>query len=90
MRPIMDVAQELGLSPKYVIPYGHFKAKVSLDAIRDDGRRGKMVVVTGITPTPAGEGKTTTTVGLTQAMGRARKERRRHPQRTLARTHFRH
>ena len=70
MRPIMDVAQELGLSPEYVIPYGHFKAKVSLDAIRDGGRRGKMVVVTGITPTPAGEGKTTTTVGLTQAMGK--------------------
>ena len=70
MRPIMDVAEELGLSRDAIIPYGHHKAKISLDAIRDDGRRGKMVVVTGITPTPAGEGKTTTTVGLTQAMGR--------------------
>ena len=70
MRPIMDVAEDLGLSPDAIIPYGHYKAKISLDAIRDDGRRGKMVVVTGITPTPAGEGKTTTTVGLTQAMGR--------------------
>ena len=70
MRPIMDVAQDLGLSQDSVIPYGHYKAKIQLDAIRDDGRRGKMVVVTGITPTPAGEGKTTTTVGLTQAMGR--------------------
>ena len=70
MRPIMDVAEELGLSRDAIIPYGHHKAKIQLDAIRDDGRRGKMVVVTGITPTPAGEGKTTTTVGLTQAMGR--------------------
>ncbi len=70
MRPIMDVAEDLGLSRDSVIPYGHYKAKIRLDAIRDDGRRGKMVVVTGITPTPAGEGKTTTTVGLTQAMGR--------------------
>ena len=70
MRPIMDVAEELGLSRDAIIPYGHHKAKINLDAIRDDGRRGKMVVVTGITPTPAGEGKTTTTVGLTQAMGR--------------------
>ena len=70
MRPIMDVAEDLGLSRDAIIPYGHYKAKIRLDAIRDDGKRGKMVVVTGITPTPAGEGKTTTTVGLTQAMGR--------------------
>ena len=70
MRPIADVAEDLGLDRNSIIPYGHFKAKIPLDAIREDGRRGKMVVVTGITPTPAGEGKTTTTVGLTQAMGR--------------------
>ena len=70
MRPIADVAEDLGLARDSIIPYGHFKAKIPLDAIREDGRRGKMVVVTGITPTPAGEGKTTTTVGLTQAMGR--------------------
>ncbi len=70
MRPIVDVAEELGLARDSIIPYGHYKAKIPLDAIRDNGRRGKMVVVTGITPTPAGEGKTTTTVGLTQAMGR--------------------
>ncbi len=70
MRPIMEVADSLGLSREHIIPYGHHKAKISLDAVRNDGRRGKMVVVTGITPTPAGEGKTTTTVGLTQAMGR--------------------
>ena len=63
MRPIMEVADTLGLDREHVIPYGHHKAKISLDAVRNDGRRGKMVVVTGITPTPAGEGKTTTTSG---------------------------
>ncbi len=70
MRPIADVAQELGLDPKILIPHGHYKAKIPLEAIRNGGKRGKMVVVTGITPTPAGEGKTTTVVGLTQAFGR--------------------
>ena len=70
MRPILEVADELGLSRESVIPYGRHKAKISLDAVKTGGKRGKMVVVTGITPTPAGEGKTTTTVGLTQAMGK--------------------
>ncbi|MCY4625377.1 MAG: formate--tetrahydrofolate ligase [Chloroflexi bacterium] len=70
MKPIAEVAEGLGLDPAAIIPQGHYKAKIPLDAIREGGSRGKLVVVTGITPTPAGEGKTTTTVGLTQAMGR--------------------
>mgnify|MGYP001191042181 FL=1 len=70
MRPIVDVAEDLGLDPKILIPQGHYKAKIPLEAIRKNGKRGKMVVVTGITPTPAGEGKTTTVVGLTQGFGR--------------------
>ena len=70
MLPIVEVARSLGLDDEFVIPYGHYKAKVSLDAIPSNGRRGKLIVVTGMTPTQAGEGKTTTTVGLTQAMGR--------------------
>ena len=74
MRPITEVAEELGLDRESVIPYGHFKAKIELSAIKKGGRRGKMVVVTGITPTPAGEGKTTTTVGLTQSLGRLGKK----------------
>ena len=74
MRPIMEVAEELGLDRQALIPYGPYKAKVHLDAVRDGGARGKMVVVTGITPTPAGEGKTTTTVGLTQGFGRLGKK----------------
>ena len=60
----------MGLDGKTIIPYGLFKAKISLDAIPSNGRRGKLIVVTGMTPTPTGEGKTTTTVGLTQALGR--------------------
>ncbi len=70
MRPITDVAAELGLDTQSLIPQGHYKAKIPLDAIREDGKRGKLIVVTGITPTPAGEGKTTTTVGMAQGFGR--------------------
>jgi len=70
MRPIADVAADLGLGANTIIPYGHYKAKIPLDAIKDGGRRGKLIVVTGITPTPAGEGKTTTVVGMTQGFGR--------------------
>lgn len=69
MKPILEVGTIMGLSPDAIIPYGPDKAKISLDAIREDEPRGKLVVVTGMTPTPAGEGKTTTTIGLTQALG---------------------
>ncbi len=71
MRPIMDVAREkLGITPENLNPYGHYKAKVSMDYIKSlkDKKNGKLVLVTAITPTPAGEGKTTTTVGLTDAL----------------------
>ena len=70
MLPIGEVARNMGLDEDAVIPYGRFKAKIGLDAIPKDGPRGKLVLMTGMTPTAAGEGKTTTTVGLTQAMGR--------------------
>jgi formate--tetrahydrofolate ligase len=70
MLPITEIAKKMGLDAESVIPYGRYKAKVSLDAIRQDGPRGKLVLVTAMTPTRAGEGKTTTTVGLTQAIGR--------------------
>ena len=70
MRPIAEIAEKLGLDPNAIIPYGHYKAKIPLEAIRQEGPRGKLVVVTGITPTRAGEGKTTTSVGLTQGMGK--------------------
>ena len=70
MRPIAEIAEVLGLDPAMVIPYGKYKAKIPLEAVKSDGPQGSMVVVTGITPTPAGEGKTTTTVGLAQGMGK--------------------
>ena len=70
MEPISAIADRLGVDQKHLIPYGHYKAKISLDAIKSDGARGKLVVVTGITPTPAGEGKTTTSIGLTDGLGR--------------------
>ena len=71
MRPILDVAKEkLGLDAKDLEPYGHYKAKVSLDHIRTlkSKPNGKLILVSAITPTPAGEGKTTTTVGLGDAL----------------------
>ena len=71
MEPITKIADDLGIDSEHVLPYGRYKAKISLDALRDaKDRQGKLVVVTGITPTPAGEGKTTTAIGLTQGMGR--------------------
>ncbi len=71
MRPIVEVAEkELGIPDEAVSPYGRYKGKISLDYIRSlPGRPGaKLILVTAITPTPAGEGKTTTSVGLTDAL----------------------
>ncbi|MCP5020617.1 MAG: formate--tetrahydrofolate ligase [bacterium] len=71
VRPIKEISDRLGIDPKFVIPYGHDKAKVHLDIIPSlKGKRGKYIDVTAITPTPLGEGKTTTTVGLVQGMGK--------------------
>jgi formate--tetrahydrofolate ligase len=72
-RPILEIARELGLEDDAVELYGPSKAKVSLGAIRrleTANPRGKYVVVTAITPTPLGEGKTTTTIGLVQGLNR--------------------
>ena len=70
-RPIMEIAREkLGITPENLEPYGHYKAKLSMDFIKSlqDRPNGKLILVSAITPTPAGEGKTTTTVGLTDAL----------------------
>ena len=69
MRSITEIAENLGLDPQAIVPYGTYKAKIPLDAIRETGQHGKLVVVTGMTPTRAGEGKTTTSVGLAQGLG---------------------
>jgi formate--tetrahydrofolate ligase len=72
LRPIAEVAAELGLLPDEIEPYGRYKAKVRLEALerladRPDGRE---IIVTAVTPTPLGEGKTTTTIGLAQGLNR--------------------
>ncbi|MDZ4253883.1 MAG: formate--tetrahydrofolate ligase [Sulfuritalea sp.] len=70
MDPIMKVAKRLGIPDEFIEPYGHYKAKISLDFVNNlaDRPDGKLILVTAISPTPAGEGKTTTTVGLGDAM----------------------
>ena len=76
-RRIVDLAKEkLGIAAENLEPYGHYKAKVSMDYIKSlkDKPNGKLILVSAITPTPAGEGKTTTTVGLTDALNQIGKK----------------
>jgi formate--tetrahydrofolate ligase len=76
MLRINKVAEKLGIPEEHLVPYGHYKAKVSLDYVDSLKSRkdGKLILVTAITPTPAGEGKTTTTVGLGDALNRIGKK----------------
>ncbi|MBT4425777.1 MAG: formate--tetrahydrofolate ligase, partial [Rhodospirillaceae bacterium] len=75
--PILDIGQKrLGIAPEHLVPYGHDKAKISLDYISslEDKPDSKLILVTAISPTPAGEGKTTTTVGLGDGLNRIGKD----------------
>jgi formate--tetrahydrofolate ligase len=77
MQPIINLAAEkLNIPAEHLDPYGHYKAKISLEYIDSltEQKDGKLILVTAISPTPAGEGKTTTTVGLGDAMNRLGKE----------------
>lgn len=76
IKPISDIAAKIGIPNEALMPYGHTKAKVSLDYIDSlkDKPDGKLILVTAITPTPAGEGKTTTSVGLTDGLNRIGKK----------------
>jgi formate--tetrahydrofolate ligase len=74
LRPIAEVAAEVGLSPEEILPYGRYKAKISAEAIAKRKPKGRLVLVTGINPTPAGEGKSTVTVGVSQALRRLGKK----------------
>ena len=74
LRPIADVAAEVGLSATEILPYGRYKAKISAEAVARRQPTGRLVLVTGINPTPAGEGKSTVTVGVTQALRRLGKK----------------
>ena len=71
-RPIQEIGEKLGISSEHLLPYGHDKAKVSQDFINSvqGNKNGKLILVTAINPTPAGEGKTTTTVGLGDGLNR--------------------
>ncbi|EEF80415.1 formate--tetrahydrofolate ligase [Methylophaga thiooxydans] len=77
MQEVSQLAeQRLGLAPQHLEPYGRYKAKVSLDVMTEMADRpdGKLILVTAISPTPAGEGKTTTTIGLSDALNRIGKQ----------------
>ncbi len=70
IKKIYEVAEELGLDPKSILPHGHYIAKVPIHYLEDnlDKKDGKLILVTAMTPTPQGEGKTTTTIGLGDAL----------------------
>ena len=76
MEPITAIAEKCGILPEELEQYGHYKAKISLDALKrlKDKPNGKLVLVTAITPTPAGEGKSTTSIGLGQALNKIGKK----------------
>ena len=69
--PIAEVAAKLDIPPQAVEPYGHYKAKIAVEALPKRDTTGKLILVTAINPTPAGEGKTTTSVGLADALSRS-------------------
>ena len=75
-KPIMEIGAKLGIPSEHLLPYGHDKAKISADFIRAQRGKpdGKLILVTAINPTPAGEGKTTTTVGLGDGLNRIGKK----------------
>jgi formate--tetrahydrofolate ligase len=75
-KPIMEIGAKLGIPAEHLLPYGHDKAKISAEFIasKKGGKDGKLILVTAINPTPAGEGKTTTTVGLGDGLNRIGKK----------------
>ncbi|MDA3856706.1 MAG: formate--tetrahydrofolate ligase, partial [Roseovarius sp.] len=75
-KPIQEIGAKLGIPSEHLLPYGHDKAKVSQDYITSvqGNKNGKLILVTAINPTPAGEGKTTTTVGLGDGLNRIGKK----------------
>ena len=69
MQKITKIAEKAGIDEKYLEQYGNYKAKVDLSIMKENQNKdGKLILVTAITPTPAGEGKTTTTIGLADGM----------------------
>ena len=73
MKPITEIAEKAGIEEKYIEQYGRYKAKIDLSIMKENNRpNGKLILVTAITPTPAGEGKTTTTIGLADGLSQNR------------------
>ena len=70
MKHIRDIAKKAGVDEKFIEQYGNYKAKIDLSLLNEDRPEGKLILVTAITPTPAGEGKTTTTIGLADGLSR--------------------
>ena len=78
LQPIYEIAKKAGIDEKYVEPYGRYKAKIDFAAAEGKEKNGKLILVTAITPTPAGEGKTTTTIGLSDGLAKIGKKTARH------------
>lgn len=74
MEPITEIAKKVGLPDEALIPYGNYKAKIDVSICPPETQRGKLILVTAITPTPAGEGKTTTSVGLADSLSALNKK----------------
>lgn len=76
LKPIREIAEKIGIPPEDVENYGQYKAKISLKFTKavEDRQEGRLILVTAVSPTPAGEGKTTTTVGLGQALAQLDKK----------------
>ena len=74
LEPITDIAAKAGIAPEYLEPYGRYKAKLLPGCMENKPRKGKLILVTAINPTPAGEGKTTVSIGLADALTEAGKK----------------
>ncbi|HLP24995.1 MAG TPA: formate--tetrahydrofolate ligase, partial [Acidobacteriota bacterium] len=70
MKNIAELAREIGIAEKHLVLFGHDKAKVALEALENKPPRGKLILVSAVTPTPAGEGKTVTSIGLAQGIAK--------------------
>jgi hypothetical protein len=70
MLSIQEIASKLGIQPKFVEPYGNDKAKIRIASLKNPPKKGKLILVSALTPTPSGEGKTTTSIGLAQGLAK--------------------
>lgn len=74
LKPIGEIAEKAGIPSDALEPYGHYKAKIDINQVQQNNGKGKVVLVTAMSPTPAGEGKSTVTVGLADAFNQLKKK----------------